>query len=60
VLRFGAVGKRILRTHVGKEPSPKDYNPSPKANERIRIGIGEIFTEQIDVYLKVTKAFLKI
>jgi hypothetical protein len=53
MLRTGAVGKKILRTQKGTEPSPK-------ANELNRIGIGELFTEQFGVYPKVTKAFLKI
>ena len=53
VLRSGAVGKRILGVQKGK-------GPSRKANDLICIAIGEPNTEQYGVYLKVTKAFLKI
>ena len=53
VLRSGAVGKRILGVEKGK-------GPSRKANDLICIAIGELDTELYGVYLKVTKAFLKI
>ena len=40
----------MRRDHLNREPP----------NELIRIGIGEILTEQLGIYLQVTKAFLKI